>query len=725
MSRFVLLLVVLSLVSVRSATAADVDIAPVVHTFGSRSTNPLGAFTLTIGNAVHDATGDLYVVESLRVQKFDREGVFIRAWTCFNCSGIDVNQVTGDVYVTAYDVHQVRQFTSDGALVRQWGTFGSGPGQLTNPHGIGVDPVSGEVYVFDTGNARVQVFSGTGVYLRQFGQFGTGEAEFSGVPSPSGIAFDAVNDVVYVTEPRRYHVKKFAADGTFIQKWGDPVGITPGHFRWPRSVELDGEGRVYITDTDSERIQYFTPEGLYLGQFQGPNNVIDGAFHPRDIAINRLTGEKYVNASYAFRQDKFDEDNTFVKSWGVRDLIGPRMEAPMGMAVSPTTGDVYVFDAGNFLLKRFSAGGAFIQQWGGSNRIDVSQPGLFGQGVQSAVATTPDGQVWIGIDSLYYATDPPGPWLQLFEPNSALVKHYTRKPFCCTYNEQVKDLAVEPISGDLFVADAILNRLRRLDATGAEVAVTLVGEAAGLAFANGKLFAVDPLLNVIRRWTPSLVFEATIGGPGNGDGQFAFNFTSGVAVDAGGRIFVADTFNHRIQQLDANGAFVAKRGGNVAGSAVGQFNHPMDVALSPTGDLLYVVDTYNHRIQTLCVGLPETCQSQLDDDGDTRLDSIDNCPFVANTDQSDTGGVGSATPDAVGDACQCGDVTDDNRVTSADVAAIRTQLAQPGSLESTARCSVAGNADCAIEDVSVLVRRLAGLKPALQNLCSAAGTSGP
>jgi hypothetical protein len=151
----------------------------------------------------------------------------------------------------------------------------------------------------------------------------------------------------------------------------------------------------------------------------------------------------------------------------------------------------------------------------------------------------------------------------------------------------------------------------------------------------------------------------------------------------------------------------------------------MDVALSPTADLLYVLDTYNHRVQALCLGLPATCQTLLDDDGDTRLDSADNCPFVANMNQADTGGIGGATPDAVGDACQCGDVTADNRVTIADIVAIRTQLAQPGFLPSTARCSVAGNADCAIEDVSVLARRLSGLKPSLQNLCSAAGHSGP
>ena len=460
------LVVVVSLLAPGMAQAYDVDTAPFMGSFGFKSPNPPGHFTMTIQNAVHDATGNVYVVESLRVQKFDRDGNFLLTWACYSCSGIDVNQATGDVYVTLYDLQAIRRYSANGVLLGGWGGWGSGPGLVKNPHGIAVDPTTGSVYVFDTGNGRVQVFDANGVYQRAFGHPGTGPADFSGLPSPGSVAFDAVNRVVYVTDPRIYQVKKFAEDGTFIRKWGDPVGGEPGHFRWPRSVEVDGDGRVFVTDTDSERIQYFTPDGDYLGQFQGPNSVAEGAFHPRDIAINRLTGEKYVNAAYAFREDKFDANNQFVLSWGGRDLTGPQIEGPHGIAVSPVGGDVYLVDSTNMLIKRFSAGGAFIKQWGGSNRIDVSNPGLIGQGTQSALGVGPDGRVWTGIVSLYYLSDPPGPWLTQFDPDGTVTNFLTRKPFVSTYDEQVRDVAVEPVTGDLFVADAILNRIRRLSSTG-------------------------------------------------------------------------------------------------------------------------------------------------------------------------------------------------------------------------------------------------------------------
>ena len=210
------------------------------------------------------------------------------------------------------------------------------PTAMHRPHGIAVDPTTGNVYVFDTAVGRIKVFSGTGTYLRGFGQPGLGAGDFSGVVSPGGLAFDAVNRWVYVTDPPRYRILKFAEDGTFLTKWGDPVGQDPGHVRWNRSVEVAGDGTVYVTDTDSERIQYFTPDGTYLGQFQGPHDLAHGPFHPRDIAINRLTGEKYVNASYAFREDKFDASNHFVLSWGGKNQDGSFLDAPQGIAARRT-----------------------------------------------------------------------------------------------------------------------------------------------------------------------------------------------------------------------------------------------------------------------------------------------------------------------------------------------------------------------------------------------------
>ncbi|MFQ5513238.1 MAG: hypothetical protein ACE5FG_02280 [Myxococcota bacterium] len=63
----------------------------------------------------------------------------------------------------------------------------------------------------------------------------------------------------------------------------------------------------------------------------------------------------------------------------------------------------------------------------------------------------------------------------------------------------------------------------------------------------------------------------------------------------------------------------------------------------------------------LCPATPDP--AQLDADGDGRGDLCDNCRLRANADQADHGAVSPATlADGIGDACQCGDGSDDGKV---------------------------------------------------------------
>ncbi len=98
-----------------------------------------------------------------------------------------------------------------------------------------------------------------------------------------------------------------------------------------------------------------------------------------------------------------------------------------------------------------------------------------------------------------------------------------------------------------------------------------------------------------------------------------------------------------------------------------------------------------------------------DADTDGVVDDADNCPYAANASQLDRGGIGAAAaPDGVGDACQCGDVTGDGRITSADSVVIARSLLVPptATLSRPLLCDVGGSTACSTADAILVARAL-------------------
>ncbi|NIP57697.1 MAG: hypothetical protein GWO17_06705 [Gemmatimonadetes bacterium] len=73
-----------------------------------------------------------------------------------------------------------------------------------------------------------------------------------------------------------------------------------------------------------------------------------------------------------------------------------------------------------------------------------------------------------------------------------------------------------------------------------------------------------------------------------------FRVATGVHVDSGGRVFVADFYNHRIQAFGPSGDFLSEWG--EPGSGERALDRPTDVATGPRGRV-FVADFGNDRIQ--------------------------------------------------------------------------------------------------------------------------------
>jgi DNA-binding beta-propeller fold protein YncE len=79
-----------------------------------------------------------------------------------------------------------------------------------------------------------------------------------------------------------------------------------------------------------------------------------------------------------------------------------------------------------------------------------------------------------------------------------------------------------------------------------------------------------------------------------GDGPGEFSRAEGLGIDRQGRIYVADSCNHRIQIFDGDGKFLRAYGH--AGSGVGELSYPYDIQVDPSG-LQFVCEFGNSRIQ--------------------------------------------------------------------------------------------------------------------------------
>jgi sugar lactone lactonase YvrE len=129
--------------------------------------------------------------------------------------------------------------------------------------------------------------------------------------------------------------------------------------------------------------------------------------------------------------------------------------------------------------------------------------------------------------------------------------------------------------------------------------------------AEGNFYVVDTANFRVQKFDPEGTFILSFGSRGNGDGQFnpysdeaIGSGPGGIAVDAQGNVYVADTWNHRIQKFDSEGNLLLKWGAfiNLAdpvsaaeGGADVKFFGPRGVAIGPDGNV-YVTDTGNKRV---------------------------------------------------------------------------------------------------------------------------------
>jgi DNA-binding beta-propeller fold protein YncE len=440
--------------------------------------------------------------------------------------------------------NKVFVYDPNGNFLFDFGTDGIGVGQFNLIRGLDTD-ANDNLYINDVGNHVVQVFDPNGNFITQFPNSGTAKGLTS--TDTRGLTIDKANGWIYLTDATNEDYEKFTLSGQWLGVFGG-FGANPGQFGGIRQATVGPDGNFYAADYALWRIEAFDPDGNFLQQIpnppQGPPN---GGLNQNDgVAVDPANGWVYTTDTFNNRIEKFDLNGNFLATWGYRfdTLLAPQsVDYPRGVAVDPNNGNVWISNtrAGN--VKGYDSNGNQIAAFGSQGSLNYQYK--YNNGIA------------VGSNGLVYVGDMGNLRLKVTTQTGSVV--------------EILPCGTVPIPFPPTLTWGCI-----------AVAIDSAGNSYWASANQGEILKYDPNWNLV----------GTIGG-GTGAGPGQLNVPSGIAI-YGNLMYVTEANNNRISVFDMSGNFVGSWGS--AGPAHGQFNNPRGVAVDASGKV-YIADTGNSRIE--------------------------------------------------------------------------------------------------------------------------------
>jgi PKD repeat protein len=426
----------------------------------------------------------------------------------------------------------------------------------------GIDATGSTLWIGELWGGRALKFANDGGFVASIGQTGTRDYEDYYIGEVFDVAVDGGGNT-WLANGNQVH--KFDSLGAYVSTLGQGWGTGNQNFQYSVGVAFDSAGNIYVSDgtpwwgssePGNHRIQIFDSSGIYLNTIgaTGVTGTANNRFHgPRHITIYANT--LYVADSGNHRVQLFDVSNpmatTYVATIGVTGQAGNdnnHLGSPSGVAVDASF--VYVADTWNHRVQIFNrATRAYVATIGGSMGTADNQ-----LHDPSDVAVDAAGNI--------YVADFVNTRVQQFDSSRAYVRTYgtTGVPYLTDgYHYNSPSGVAAASDGSLYMTEDSGQRLLKLNAAGQlEWTVGAAGVKGDWNNANDRL-----------------------------------NNPADVALDAAGRVLVADRWNGRVQIFGADGSYYGTMGQPVPGGR--GFNCPGGVGVAPNGDI-YVADTCAHVV---------------------------------------------------------------------------------------------------------------------------------
>lgn len=170
---------------------------------------------------------------------------------------------------------------------------------LQRPAGLAFDAVRNVLYLTDSAAHRIHALPVGGGPPRSAGVRGVGPGEFN---YPTHLAVDAAGSI-YVCDAMNFRIQVLDGDLRPVRMFGQG-GDALGDLPRPKGLAIDREGHVLVVEGYFDLIQVFTPEGELLGVFGGSGSLAGKLWLPGGAAIegNHL----FVADTFNGRVEVFD-----------------------------------------------------------------------------------------------------------------------------------------------------------------------------------------------------------------------------------------------------------------------------------------------------------------------------------------------------------------------------------------------------------------------------------